>query len=71
MWGMTPPPAIVACTNREGQDLRTGFDGFRTARTEREGRAYLDESIKLLVTTDGQLEMAGRDTLDLQAGRGG
>ena len=26
----------------------------------------LDEGVELLVTTDGELEMAGRDTLDLQ-----
>ena len=30
------------------------------------GDGGLDEGVELLVTTDGELEMAGRDTLDLE-----
>ena len=31
----------------------------------------LDERVELLVSADGELQMAGRDTLDLQSGEGG
>lgn len=87
MCGMTPPPAIVACTEPDGvmrchgAHLRTE-NARRTpmfttetcaARNQPEADhpafgpgAHLDKGIQLFITTNGQLEMARRDTLDLQ-----
>ena len=89
MWGITPPPAMVACTSQKPVSaallglhetislltntnvlLYTGPHSRHisdsTARDLRVG-SHLDEGVQLLVTTDGQLQMAGCDTLHLQA----
>jgi hypothetical protein len=101
MWGMTPPPAMVACGQRRGMarvrpgprrsrgPRRSAFRGDRlSAAPAARARAWrgpgprpvqvvqtwmphLDQRVQLLVTADGQLQMAGGDTLHLRGGREG
>ena len=59
---MTPPPAMVACDARESEWV-PDFDQLSFA-------PHLDESVELLVSTNGELQMAGSDTLHLRVGRG-
>ena len=76
MWGITPPPAMVACTERpllqQQQCSRPGCSEWASLThthklTHRAAAAHLDEGVQLLVTANGELQVARRDTLHLRA----
>ena len=82
MCGMTPPPAMVACRETgqsrfckgacgglalRGWNCAPQVVGVHVHRHTIAANIYLDERVQLLVTTDGKLQMPGRDTLHLQA----
>lgn len=101
MWGMTPPPAMVACKAREknacqngcrcekktragsnkapavspSAEVLAGTEQLRATRPQADKQAsgkrsqatgtHLDEGVQLLITANGQLQVAGSDTLHL------
>jgi hypothetical protein len=80
MCGMTPPPAMVAWGRGEGAVAaavgkggaieRQGSPRQRTPaaapRRSPLARTHLDEGVQLLVTADGELQVARRDALHLR-----
>lgn len=58
MCGITPPPAMVAWQWQRQQ--------LRPAPRARPPFSHLDQRVQLLVTADGELQVARRDALHLE-----
>ncbi len=71
MWGITPERRgglanmrdNVHCNMKRRQEK---WNENKIAQHTAASNGRLDQRVKLLITTNGQLQMAGSDTLDLQ-----
>ena len=70
MWGITPPPAMVACCETGAECVRACRYKAGAGQVRRKRGACLDQGVQLLIAADGQLQVARGDTLHLRGTKG-